>query len=76
MSMTERETIERLSSIPIDVSAILRRWQNTDYLKLHAGEMFAREVRTVKAVLKAVETEVLALLPPDAVSGGEKASGK
>lgn len=43
--------------------AVLRRWQRADYIRLHAGEMTAQEMRSVLAVLKAVSLEIEAYLP-------------
>lgn len=37
---------------------IIRKWLRTDTLKLHAGEMTAQELRTVKAVLRGVLAEI------------------
>lgn len=49
------------------VRDVLRRWQSADYIRLHAGEMTAQEMRSVLAVLKAVALEVEAYLPPDPI---------
>jgi hypothetical protein len=46
------------------VRKVLMRWQRPDYIRLHAGEMTAQEMRSVLAVLKAVSLEVHAYMPP------------
>lgn len=46
------------------VRDVLRRWQRADYIRLHAGDMTAQEMRSVQAVLRAVALEVEAYLPP------------
>lgn len=38
---------------------IIDRWQDPDYIRLHAGEMTAQEMRSVLAVLRAVRAEIL-----------------
>lgn len=48
-----------------DVITILRRWQQNSHIMLHAGEMSAQELRSVKAVVKAIEAEVAAVPSPD-----------
>lgn len=50
------------------VIGILSDWQQIQTLKLHAGELSAQEVRTIKAVLGAIESEVARL--PDAEAQG------
>jgi hypothetical protein len=40
------------------VNDIINNWMNPQYLKLHAGEMTAQEVRTVRAVLGAVRHQI------------------
>jgi hypothetical protein len=60
----QKKVIEALSRIPLAVSAVLTKWQTTAYMTLHAGEMSAQEIRSVRAVLMAVRAEVMALLPP------------
>lgn len=45
------------------VRDVMRRWQQSSYILIHAGEMTAQEMRTVLAVLKAVASEVDAYLP-------------
>lgn len=52
-----------------EVTPIVDRWRDVSYLKLHAGEMSAAEVRTVKAVLFAIGGRIGAL----AAAGGVKA---
>lgn len=37
---------------------VAKRWLKTDYILLHAGEMSAQELRSVKAVIKAVVAEI------------------
>lgn len=39
----------------------LENWSRADHLQLHAGEMTAQELRTTKAVVKAISAEILAL---------------
>ena len=46
-----------------EIKAIFEKWQGTSFLLLHAGEMSAQEIRTVKAVLKAVQEQVDSILP-------------
>ena len=50
-----------------EVNLIFERWQSTPYLLLHAGEMSVQEIRTVKAVLKAVQEQVDSALRADTV---------
>jgi hypothetical protein len=45
------------------VNEIIANWSNSQYLKLHAGEMTAQEVRTVRAVLKVVGQQITESLP-------------
>ena len=40
------------------IDEIFANWRNSQYLKLHAGEMTAQELRTVRAVLGAVHVQV------------------
>jgi len=47
-----------LGALIQDHAALLRscaQWQSPDYMRLHAGEMTQQEVRTVQAVLKAID---------------------
>jgi hypothetical protein len=44
----------KLDTIYDGFDQILHQWQIPSYLRLHAGEMSAQEVRTVGAVLKAI----------------------
>jgi hypothetical protein len=70
---SDAEVIAALSGIPPAVAAILAKWQTTAHMTLHAGEMSAQEIRSVRAVLKAVSAEVMKLLPPtDEQTAGEK----
>lgn len=62
--MTDRE----LSKI----SAIFTRWQRSAHMRLHAGEMTAQEIRTVRAVLGAVSVEVLKALADHGECAEEK----
>lgn len=48
------------------VREIISNWRNPQYLKLHAGEMTAQEVRTVRAVLEAVGIQITESLMPAA----------
>ena len=34
------------------------KWMNPDYIRLHAGEMTAQEMRSVLAVVKAIAAEI------------------
>ena len=43
-----------------DVRAVLRRWQKPDYIRLHAGEFTAQEMRSLLAVLKVIDLEIRA----------------
>lgn len=43
-----------------DFQTILKKWLHTPTLLLRAGEMSAQEIRTVKAVVKAILKEVTA----------------
>lgn len=47
-----------------EAAAVCARWRDVSYLKLHAGEMSAQEVRTVKAVLFAIDGRIRALATP------------
>lgn len=38
---------------------ILDKWLDPNYVRLHAGEMTAQEMRSVLAVLRAVRAEIL-----------------
>ncbi len=40
------------------INRIFANWQNPQFMKLHAGEMTAQEVRTVKAVVRVIGWEV------------------
>lgn len=51
--MTNRAVVER----------IIADWSNPQFLRLHAGELTAQEVRTVRAVLKAVGHQIIESLP-------------
>ena len=46
------------TEVRADIDRIFANWMNSQYMKLHAGEMTAHEVRTVKAVLKVARFEV------------------
>lgn len=37
---------------------IIEKWLKPDHMRLHAGEMSAQEVRSARAVLKAVQSEI------------------
>lgn len=41
-----------------EIETILRRWDRAAYMQLHAGEMTAQEIRTVRAVLRAIWREI------------------
>lgn len=41
---------------------VIVNWMNPQYMKLHAGEMTAQEVRTVRAIVDCVGREIDALL--------------
>ena len=45
-----------------DIARIISNWRNPRYMKLHAGEMTAQEVRTVRAIVKAVGWEINEIL--------------
>jgi hypothetical protein len=45
-----------------DIRRIVANWMNPQYMKLHAGEMTAQEVRTVRAIVDCVGREIDALL--------------
>jgi dsRNA-specific ribonuclease len=51
-----------MTDLPSGLGAILSRWQRSDHIQLHAGEMTAQEMRSVKAVVKAIEAEITAAL--------------
>lgn len=55
------------------VHEIIGNWSNPQFLRLHAGEMSAQEVRTVRAVLHAVGIQITESLPAVA---GERAPVK
>ena len=40
------------------IDGIIRQWQVPSYLRLHAGEMSAQEVRTVRAVLESIRSQI------------------
>ena len=41
-----------------DIRRVIANWSNPQYMRLHAGEMTAQEVRTVRAILKVVGWEI------------------
>lgn len=41
-----------------EATKVLQKWRVDQYMKLHAGEMSAQEVRTVKAVLNGIIWEI------------------
>jgi hypothetical protein len=45
-----------------EIRRIIANWMNPQYMKLHAGEMTAQEVRTVRAIVDCVGREIDALL--------------
>lgn len=47
-----------------EAAAVVAPWRNAQHLKLHAGECTAQEVRTVKAVLFAIDRRIRALATP------------
>jgi hypothetical protein len=42
----------------LEIQAILKNWQRADHIRLHAGEMTAQEMRSVKAVVRAIEANI------------------
>lgn len=42
----------------LEIQTILKNWQRADYIRLHAGEMTAQEMRSVKAVVRAIEANI------------------
>jgi hypothetical protein len=47
-----------------EIKRIIANWMNPQYMRLHAGEMTAQEVRTVRAVVECVGREITLLIPP------------
>lgn len=47
------------------VEEIIRRWKRADHIRLHAGEMTAPEMRSVKAVVAAIEQEIEKVIGDD-----------
>lgn len=41
------------------VNEVISNWSNVQYLRLHAGEMSAQEIRTVRAILAAVRVQLI-----------------
>ena len=55
VSLQGEDAVER-------VAEAIRQWTSHSYMQLHAGEMTARERRTVTAVVEAIERQVRAIL--------------
>lgn len=53
-----------------DIKRIIVNWMNPQYMKLHAGEMTAQEVRTARAIVDCVGREIDLLLVGPAVTNG------
>jgi hypothetical protein len=45
-----------------EIRRVISNWMNPQYMKLHAGEMTAQEIRTVRAIVDCVGREIDALL--------------
>lgn len=60
------QTTDPMTKEPYEkgVRDVLRRWQQPSYIRLHAGEMTAQEMRSVLAVVKCIAGEVDVYLPP------------
>jgi hypothetical protein len=58
-----------VTPFPPDVTAdvmldsVVRPWLKPSYVRLHAGEMSAQEMRSVLAVVQAIEAGIVAVLP-------------
>lgn len=44
------------------IARVFANWQNPQFMKLHAGEMTAQEVRTVKAIVNVIAWEINEIL--------------
>jgi hypothetical protein len=57
-----KKEIEQMKEIQLirtlEIKKILQNWQRADHIRLHAGEMTAQEMRSVKAVVKAIEANI------------------
>lgn len=63
------------------INRVFANWQNSQFMKLHAGEMTAQEVRTVRAVVKVIAWEINQILldlpqAPPVGQLGEKSDGR
>ncbi|HJU04965.1 MAG TPA: hypothetical protein VJ692_07395 [Nitrospiraceae bacterium] len=58
MSYHERDFKEAYVKLKERVQDALDRWSDDNHMQLHGGEMTAQERRTVKAVLRAIRSDL------------------
>jgi hypothetical protein len=46
----------------LEIKKILQDWQKADHIRLHAGEMTWQEMRTSKAIVKAIEAQIMRVI--------------
>lgn len=57
-NMTDQTTRGKFDEAIDHVNTIIERWLNAGRLQLHCGEMTAQEIRTIRVVLKAIQSEI------------------